>query len=525
MRKMRIFLSLLCVLRVAPLHSIYDGTCLRKDPPPGVLVLSTGSELVLTCGGHVTVDGVKVRRGSSSAVTPTTANVRTNTQVMMMMERAKHIVEDAVSQKYHSNFNATGENRSLGQTDTGYTASPTALMAQPTSVHRLPRAEGMEEDYEEEEEQEEEGSRVTRTVKPRPQWKWNGRTLGKGDTDRVDFTFERRGATLSLSSVRLTDSGKYTCYYNGRERFSLKVTVADPPEKPKLHCYKKSPSSKIRCEWAPEKPVTIKPTCYLFLSKRLPDKFNRSQCSYSSRTSRCWCALDHNEDEMRTPHLAFLCATSITGNATSTLIDFTPLSILKPDPPSNVTVRQEEGQEAKLIVTWSLPISWKSQDYYYRLLYELKYRPVQSSFDQIQRIKWQRSSFITDAMTGVEYLIQLRTKEEYDGHWSEWSTPVYASSWTATTSATTLSPDYTDTESSGTDDNETDDTRTDLCLNFRVCMVSPCVGIRLSLHPPSQQHHKDRLWCLLALRTTKSPHRVKWKRKKTKKKNSIQMTG
>lgn len=33
-------------------------------------------------------------------------------------------------------------------------------------------------------------------------------------------------------------------------------------------------------------------------------------------------------------------------------------------------------------------------------------------------------------MPGVEYLIQLRTKEEYDGRWSDWSTPVNGSSWT-----------------------------------------------------------------------------------------------
>lgn len=41
-----------------------------------------------------------------------------------------------------------------------------------------------------------------------------------------------------------------------------------------------------------------------------------------------------------------------------------------------------------------------------------------------------RSHTITDAMPGVQYLIQLRAKEEYDGQWSDWSTPVNARSWT-----------------------------------------------------------------------------------------------
>lgn len=50
----------------------------------------------------------------------------------------------------------------------------------------------------------------------------------------------------------------------------------------------------------------------------------------------------------------------------------------------------------------------------------------------IQKIKGQRFDTIIDAMPGVEYLIQLRTKDEYDGLWSDWSTPVYARSWTGT---------------------------------------------------------------------------------------------
>lgn len=33
-------------------------------------------------------------------------------------------------------------------------------------------------------------------------------------------------------------------------------------------------------------------------------------------------------------------------------------------------------------------------------------------------------------MPGVEYLIQVRAKEEFDGQWSEWSPATYAKSWT-----------------------------------------------------------------------------------------------
>lgn len=80
-----------------------------------------------------------------------------------------------------------------------------------------------EEEQEEEdgEEEREGGSRVTRGL--RRQWKWTRRTTaGQGDKD-VTFTSE---AELPLSSVKLTDSGTYTCFYRGKEMHTFKVIVA-----------------------------------------------------------------------------------------------------------------------------------------------------------------------------------------------------------------------------------------------------------------------------------------------------------
>ncbi|CAK6960706.1 interleukin-6 receptor subunit alpha [Scomber scombrus] len=469
---MRTFLPFLCVLCVTPVHNFLDGTCLSKDPPPGVLVLSTGSKLVLTCSGLVKVDGVNVninrkssntnRGESSSNAIPTTAKTVSNTGVSVKSDR------NTISKGYHTQTTEAGvntvteENKHLGYTGTGYTTYPPSQTVQLTNVSRLLMGESNwqgedmdgEGEYDDEEEEEgEEGSRVTRGIKSRPQWKWNGRSVGKGDRDWGEVTFEKRGATLSLASVRPTDSGNYTCYHRGRERLSLKVTIADPPETPRLFCYKKSPNSKIRCEWTPQRPVTKRLNCYLLLRKGPAETFLPLQCSFSSR---CWCALDHNEDELRTLHMAYLCVTNMAGNATSTVLTFTPMDILKPDPPSGVSVQQEEGEETRIKVTWNLPISWKRQDKYYELVYELKYQPSSFSHGQTRMINggrsYKTSYTITDAMPGVEYLIQLRTKDEYDGQWSDWSTSICGSSWTAPPTdellTTTMFPTV---EGSGTD--------------------------------------------------------------------------
>ncbi|XP_026173444.1 interleukin-6 receptor subunit alpha isoform X2 [Mastacembelus armatus] len=438
MRKMRIFLPLLCILCGAQVHSIFDGSCHRKDPPPGVLVLSPGSKLVLTCRGQVMVNGVKVniaRNNSSTSQRETSSVAPTTTG------NNKHNTNNAINEGHEAKVSTvTGKNRIPRHTDTGYTASPTPHMGQPTSVSRTLKdesdleAEKMDGEgfYEEDEEEEEgaDGRRVTRGITSSPQWKWNGRAVEKAKRDRGEIIFERRGTMLSLSSVRVTDSGNYTCHHRGRVRFSLKVIVTEPPENPRLSCYKKSPSSKIRCEWAPQKPVSRQPDAYLVLRKRSTDTEFNLPCSYSSRLSRYWCALEHNEDDLRILHMAYLCVRNIAGSAISNMLPFIPLDILKPNPPSDVKVQQKEGCETCLKVTWNFPSSWKPQDSYYYLVYELKYQPLMSIFYQIKEVSDGCSYTINDVLTGIEYLIQVRTKEEYDGHWSDWSPPVKAFSWT-----------------------------------------------------------------------------------------------
>ncbi|XP_061885880.1 interleukin-6 receptor subunit alpha [Entelurus aequoreus] len=409
------FLPLLYFLCTTPVRSFFHGTCLKKEPPPGVLVLSQGSYLVLSCDGKVEVDGAKVKVSKhisnnnnnntgeqSSSETRTTATMTRSNKVLIKAD--VNTMKDTPRGEEVQN----GTDRHL--------ASPVHEVVQTSST--TGKTEVVDK------------NKVTRGLKRK--WKLNGKTVGRGHWDWEGFTVGRGGTPLSVSSVRLKDSGNYSCLQRGRERFSLKVIVADPPESPSLSCSKKSPSSKIRCEWTPEKPLILQPDCYILLGKRPSDTFHRFHCSFSSRWSRCWCALDQDEDELRTLHVAYLCVTSMAGNATSPILSFFPLDILKPDPPAGVSVRQEVGQETRISVNWNFPASWKSQDNYYELIYELKYQPVNSSHEQVKMIKWRRSFTITDALSGVEYVIHIRIKDEFDGLWSDWSAPVYGSSWTDT---------------------------------------------------------------------------------------------
>ncbi|KAM4568467.1 uncharacterized protein V3H82_012648 [Fundulus diaphanus] len=519
---MGVLLLLLCFLCVTPVCSIFDNVCPRKDPPTGVLVVSPGSRLELTCTGQVKVNGVKValtgdvpsknKRRSSSDRTPTTQQFRRNRTFPNKIDKTS-----TVSERYHSPTTAgvstvQGENRSLGYPGTEPNTSPQVVTPTPPSKTTM-RGESDREDKEvklKAEYKDEEGSRVARGVKIRPRWKWNKQLVQTVDRDWGKIVFLGDGSSLSLSSVRRTDAGKYTCHHGGEETFAVKVIVGDPPETPSIHCYKKSPRSKIRCEWRPQNPVIKHPECRLFLSKGpshgKPENFDQIRCSYSSQRACCWCAVEHNEDELRTFHEAFLCVRSFLGNTISPLINFTPLHILKPDPPSNVSAHPVERLENTIMVTWNLPISWKEQDSFYDLIYEISYRPLISSNEQVTEVR-KRHYIITDAVPDVDYLIQLRTKEEYDGQWSEWTSSVFARSWKANVVEevdlmTTMDglPTTEDFGSGFPDDHYLDGTTTEMCTSsdvlckpqYHILWISALFAVMSVLLGVYIFRHKDR---------------------------------
>lgn len=171
-----------------------------------MLVLTPGQELIMTCRGHVMIDGLKVRKGSNGSK-------RGGSQSGVISTRAliKSLKQDVVN------------DANTGNSSCGHTPSASTHMVLPTRGQRLSEAPEVDQETEEREEEEEwNESRLMRRENSSLQWKWTGRMVGKRDKD-VKWS---RGATLSLSSVTVSDSGTFTCYHSGKERFSIKVIVA-----------------------------------------------------------------------------------------------------------------------------------------------------------------------------------------------------------------------------------------------------------------------------------------------------------
>ncbi|KAK9960822.1 hypothetical protein ABG768_008656 [Culter alburnus] len=417
-----------------------DELCPRQETLPEVLVLKLGSNVVLGCRGHVTVDDVPL--ASASVMNKKHRNKQkeditvswTSKRVYANATQITSMKGDATSGTYQKTGMYT---KTKG--DTTVTMKPPVTIRKEQSTSRrvlraVSQTAGDEEeafgitmgtdpdqdDYEDYD-YEEEGSRVTRGIKKRTRWTLNGRQVHVG---------VERGGILRRPHLSWADAGNYSCYRGERLISTFKIRVGVPPESSTVRCYRKFHTSKVRCDWTSKHSVTPRPLCYLLLNRGLFGNITRVPCSFSR--SRCWCAFPVEEGD-KALHEAKLCVSNTAGSATSSKLSFRPHDIIKPDPPSNVSVRPVEGQKHNLKVFWSYPSSWKHG--YYVLHFELRYRPqLAENYQTLEiddKVDKHQTCTISDALPHTQYEVQLRAKDEFDGVWSDWTDTFLAVTWSA----------------------------------------------------------------------------------------------
>ncbi|XP_026140416.1 interleukin-6 receptor subunit alpha [Carassius auratus] len=456
---LKFLLGVLAAIKVQPAP---EELCPRQEPLPGVLVLKLGSNVVFGCRGSITVDGVPL--ASASVMNKKYSKQRDITVSWTSQKRYASATQltsmkgNATNGTYQNTDSAMHTN---AKGDTTVTVKPpvtirkeqhtsrrvlravTQTTGQEEEVFGITMGTDFEQDDYEDYDYEEERSRVTRGIKKKTRWTLNGRQVHAG---------VERGMILRRPHLSLADAGNYSCYRGERLISTVRISVGVPPERPTLYCYRKFHTSKVRCDWTSKNPVTPRPLCYLII-RRFFGNATRIPCSFSR--SRCWCAF-HMEEGDRDLHKAKLCVSNTAGSAMSTYLNFKLHDILKPDPPAQVVVKAVEGQKHRLEVYWSYPSSWKHG--FYVLHFQLRYRP--QFHEQYQtvliddRMDRQLSWTIYDALPHIQYEVQLKAKDEFDGVWSDWTDTVYAVTWTApetttTSESITLEPLETFPEGSG----------------------------------------------------------------------------
>lgn len=445
---------LVYVLSAVKVHCYHeeDELCPRKEPPHGVLVLKIGSNVVLGCRGDVTVDDVplvsasvmhKKHRNRSEGETVGFTTQRDSIYVNI---NSTHQIDVKATATTGTNKKAvdSGIYTIKAKEETIVTVKPSVTIREDRPTSRVlrdadqstqsQRMDGVgqeaygvtmgtdffsEEDEYDDYGYEEERFRVTRGIKKRTRWTLNGRQVRMG---------VERGGILRLPHLSLANAGNYSCFRRERLISTINISVGVSPERPTIFCYRKSHTSKVRCDWTSKEPITPRPLCYLLLKRGFWSNVTRTHCSFSR--SRCWCAFPVEEGD-RTVHGAKLCVTNTAGSATSHEIHFKLQDIIKPDPPSKVEVRAVEGLNHVLQVSWSYPNSWKRG--FYILQFHMRYRPQQAEKYQSvwirDRLERHLSLTIFDALPHTQYEIQLQAKDEFDGIWSDWTDTVFGITW------------------------------------------------------------------------------------------------
>ncbi|XP_056178572.1 LOW QUALITY PROTEIN: interleukin-6 receptor subunit alpha [Falco biarmicus] len=236
------------------------------------------------------------------------------------------------------------------------------------------------------------------------------------------------GNVLLLQRLRYEDSGRYSCSLGGRPLRSLRLLVEEPPETPRVSCYRRSHDKDVLCEW----PLQAKPSpgtrAMLWVKRRfVAENATEQRCRYFSKARKFLCRVKvppGTEDTK--PLVVSTCAHNGAGASAGEDRIITLSSVLKPDPPLNVTVEALEKAPQRLRVNWSYPSSWDPRFYWLR--FQVRYRPEPArTFTEVRPLPQVDQVMTTwldirDAWRGMQHVVQVRAQEEFGhGAWSEWS--------------------------------------------------------------------------------------------------------
>ncbi|XP_038600329.1 ciliary neurotrophic factor receptor subunit alpha isoform X3 [Tachyglossus aculeatus] len=233
------------------------------------------------------------------------------------------------------------------------------------------------------------------------------------------------GSRLVLRAVDLSQSGHYSCYEGAswHNKYQVLLHVGTPPKEPILTCRSNTYPKGFYCGWHLPSPTYI------------PNVFNVTVLHGLQPLSCEKAPTPKNRCQIRLMHLFSTIKYKVTVTVTNALghnattITFDEVTIVKPDPPENVVAKPVPSNPRRLEVTWQNPSTWPDPDSF-PLKFFLRYRPL--ILDQWQHVELsdRTSHTITDAFAGKEYIIQVASKENDIGTWSDWSVAAHATPWT-----------------------------------------------------------------------------------------------
>ncbi|TWW66565.1 hypothetical protein D4764_20G0005970 [Takifugu flavidus] len=226
---------------------------------------------------------------------------------------------------------------------------------------------------------------------------------------------------VSPAAGGAVSAGDYSCWDSrGRLLHTVRLRLGHPPGLLSISCQVPN-HMLVRCSWVD-----------------LVDTFLPGEYTASFRGQGDWepCVVDAVRKQCEVHHPAFwqalhtLRVTETNGLGSCTTTNrFALHTLLKPDPPESVSVRQIEGFSTRLMVSWNFPSSWPLE-HAFPLLFHIRYRPLGSMFWS-ELLSTACSEMISDALAGHVHQVQVRAQDEInnDSQWSDWSPVVLVRPW------------------------------------------------------------------------------------------------
>ncbi|XP_040191560.1 interleukin-11 receptor subunit alpha [Rana temporaria] len=248
------------------------------------------------------------------------------------------------------------------------------------------------------------------------EWKFNG-------SPDIPWGFFTNVRDLQLPNVEPSVMGNYTCHgQEGEQLSSVLLKVGHPPGIPSVTC-RASDYHNFSCYWNPSM-ENVLPTRYITsyrVDKGVPEVCVQNPAvpnMCSVRFSKLWTLYRMNITEINPLGSNFR------------ILDLYVQSIVKPDPPENLSVEPIPQAPRRLRVTWAYPPTWP-QEPHFQLKFRIQYRPVLYMVWSVVETA-NLSDIITDAFVGVEHILQVGARDFLDaGTWSEWSPEARATPWTS----------------------------------------------------------------------------------------------
>ncbi|XP_048415378.1 interleukin-27 subunit beta-like [Stegostoma tigrinum] len=241
-------------------------------------------------------------------------------------------------------------------------------------------------------------------------------------TSNVELTRTK----LTLFNIDVSQEGQYRCrnLESGKTYRTISLMLGYPPGKPRVTCRSVRYPLNVVCLWKLEN-QTYLPTRLNVLYRYGAEDVN--QCS-AEEVLQGNCTIEGIKLFSKIPYTVKVTATNPLGSR-STITQFIVEKIIKPDPPTKVSVSPIPNQPKKLLLQWKPPATWPDPSLFL-LKYRIMYWPEGSTRYQMIEINDQASYILSGLRSKALYFAKIAAKDFVDnGMYSDWSPTVSARLW------------------------------------------------------------------------------------------------